>query len=147
MGLSTELLVGIRAKKYYIPSPIQEEAIPAILKNKNVLARAKNGTGKTASFLIPLIQKVDLKINHIQSLVIVPTRELAIQTSNACAELSQFTAVKSCALTGGTKKVDDVAHVKKVHILVTTTGRIHDFSCRNLIDLSHVSTICIDEVS
>jgi ATP-dependent RNA helicase DDX6/DHH1 len=63
---------------YEVPSPIQEEAIPAILAGKNVIAKAKNGTGKTAAYSIPLIEKVNADLNKIQALVLVPSRELAM---------------------------------------------------------------------
>ncbi|KAF0987541.1 hypothetical protein HZS_6174 [Henneguya salminicola] len=85
MGLSTELLVGIRAKKFYIPSPIQEEAIPIILKNCDVLARAKNGTGKTATFLIPIIQRIDQKKSNIQSSLLVNMRHYYCSNTRACS--------------------------------------------------------------
>lgn len=71
--------MGIFEMGYEKPSPIQEEAIPIILQGRNVLARAKNGTGKTAAFSIPILQQLDTSKKHIQALVMVPTRELALQ--------------------------------------------------------------------
>src|SRR3954466_6715732 len=85
--LKRELLMGIYEKGYEKPSPIQEEAIPAALAGRDILARAKNGTGKTASFLIPALEKTDTTKNYIQALILVPTRELALQTSQVCKEL------------------------------------------------------------
>jgi len=69
---------GIYEMGFEFPSPIQEEAIPQILEGKNVIAKAKNGTGKTAAFCIPLVEKIDTKLNAIQALVLVPNRELAM---------------------------------------------------------------------
>eukprot|EP01042_Synura_sphagnicola_P033963 gene33963-43571_t len=87
--LKRELLMGIFEKGFEKPSPIQEEAIPVILAGRDVLARAKNGTGKTAAFIIPCIEKVDVSINKIQVLMLVPTRELAFQTSAIFKEISK----------------------------------------------------------
>lgn len=77
-GLSQDLQLGIYEKGYEKPSPIQEESIPVALAGKNLIARAKNGTGKTASYSIPIIERVDTSKNIIQALVLVPTRELAM---------------------------------------------------------------------
>jgi len=75
MCLRKEVLMGILSKGFDMPSPIQEEAIPMILANKNIVARAKNGTGKTGSFVIPVLNMIDEKLPKIQSVVLVPTRE------------------------------------------------------------------------
>ena len=83
-------------------SPIQEEAIPLALDGKNIIARAKNGTGKTAAYSIPLIERVDSSSNKIQALVLVPTRELAIQTSYVIKELSKHKKIECMVSTGGT---------------------------------------------
>merc|ERR1719334_2777126 len=80
--LKRELLMGIFEKGYEKPSPIQEDSIPVALAGKSVLARAKNGTGKTGAFCIPLLDQVNTSKNEIQGLILVPTRELALQTSS-----------------------------------------------------------------
>lgn len=100
--LKRELLMGIFEKGFEKPSPIQEEAIPIILAGRNVLARAKNGTGKTAAFIIPCLEKVDPSLNHIQVLLLVPTRELALQTSAIVKEIGKHMAVQTMVTTGGT---------------------------------------------
>ena len=82
---ASELLMGIYEKGFEAPSPIQEESIPIALTGRDILARAKNGTGKTAAFCIPLLERIDTAKNQIQALVLVPTRELALQTSQASA--------------------------------------------------------------
>lgn len=79
--LKRELLMGIFEAGFERPSPIQEEAIPIALTNRDILARAKNGTGKTAAFVIPTLEKINNKTNKIQALLLVPTRELALQTA------------------------------------------------------------------
>ena len=85
--LKRDLLKGIYEMGFERPSPIQEEAIPVALAGRNVLARAKNGTGKTGAFVIPVLEKTDPSLTTIQSLILVPTRELALQTVRARAKL------------------------------------------------------------
>ena len=93
------LLKGIFEKGYENPSPVQEEVIPVALQKKDIIARAKNGTGKTASFVIPILQLIntnpkDKKIlNSIQALILVPTRELALQTSFTVKEIGKYVNV------------------------------------------------------
>ncbi|MES1921706.1 DExD/H-box ATP-dependent RNA helicase dhh1 [Bonamia ostreae] len=89
-GLKRNLLKGIYSAEYLFPSPIQQEAIPAILSKQNILARAKNGTGKTAAYAIPAIHLVDPHNSAPQVLVIVPSRELALQTSSVFEKLANF---------------------------------------------------------
>ena len=79
--LKRELLMGIFEKGWEAPSPIQEESIPIALGGRDILARAKNGTGKTGAFVIPTLEKINTKLSAIQALLLVPTRELALQTS------------------------------------------------------------------
>jgi len=87
--LKRELLMGIFEKGFEKPSPIQEEAIPLALVGKDILARAKNGTGKTGAFLIPTLEKLSNTIPKVQALILVPTRELALQTAQIAKELSK----------------------------------------------------------
>uniref|UniRef100_A0A8B9K0G5 RNA helicase n=1 Tax=Astyanax mexicanus TaxID=7994 RepID=A0A8B9K0G5_ASTMX len=84
--LKRELLMGIFEMGWEKPSPIQEESIPIALSGRDILARAKNGTGKSGAYLIPLLERIDLKKDCIQALVIVPTRELALQVSQICIQ-------------------------------------------------------------
>jgi ATP-dependent RNA helicase DDX6/DHH1 len=107
-GLSKELQLGIYEKGYENPSPIQEESIPLALANKNIIARAKNGTGKTASYAIPMIQKVDPTIDSIQGLVLVPTRELALQTAHVIKEISKHKNIIVMVSTGGNPVKEDI---------------------------------------
>lgn len=92
---------------YEVPSPIQEEAIPAILAGKNVIAKAKNGTGKTAAYSIPLIEKVNADLNKIQALVLVPSRELAMQTSLVIKNLSKHKKLECVVVMGGNNLRED----------------------------------------
>ena len=93
-GLKIDLLKGIFEKGFEMPSPIQEEAIPIALAGRNVLARAKNGTGKTGAFLIPLLNVIKTSSNNVQAIVLVPSRELALQVSAICKELGKYLGVQ-----------------------------------------------------
>lgn len=144
--LKRELLMGIFEKGFEKPSPIQEESIPVALAGRDILARAKNGTGKTASFLIPLLEKTDTSQKFIQSLILVPTRELALQTSQVCKELGKHLNVEVMVTTGGTSLKDDIMRLyNPVHILVATPGRILDLANKRVCDLSHCKMVALDE--
>ena len=92
-NLKRELLMGIFEAGFEKPSPIQEESIPMALAGRDILARAKNGTGKTASFVIPTLQMVKPKLNKTQALILVPTRELALQTSQVVRTLGKHLGI------------------------------------------------------
>jgi len=144
--LKRELLMGIYEKGFEKPSPIQEEAIPIALAGSDILARAKNGTGKTASFLIPALEKTDTSKNHIQVLILVPTRELALQTSQVAKELGKHMNVQVMVSTGGTSLKDDIMRLyNTVHILVATPGRVLDLANKGVCDLQHCNTVILDE--
>ena len=128
------------------PSPIQEEAIPIALTGRDILARAKNGTGKTAAFIIPTLERVNPKHPKIQALLLVPTRELALQTSQVCKTLGKHTGVNVMVTTGGTTLRDDIMRLSEsVHILVGTPGRILDLAGKGIADLSECATFVMDE--
>eukprot|EP01133_Synstelium_polycarpum_P005280 gene5280-6118_t len=146
LHLKRELLRGIFEKGYVKPSPIQEKAIPIALTGKDIMARAKNGTGKTASFLIPALEKTDPTKDHVQVLILVPTRELALQTSQVCKELGKYMNVKVMASTGGTSLKDDIMRLyEPVHILVATPGRVLDLAQKSVANLSNCHTMIMDE--
>lgn len=145
--LKRELLMGIYEKGYEQPSPIQEEAIPVALARKDILARAKNGTGKTASFLIPALELVRPENNCIQALILVPTRELALQTSQVCKELGKYIkGLEVMATTGGTSLRDDIIRLEQnISIVVATPGRILDLAERGLAKMGKCDYIVMDE--
>ncbi|KAF8872148.1 P-loop containing nucleoside triphosphate hydrolase protein [Mucidula mucida] len=156
MPLRRELLMGIYEAGFEKPSPIQEEAIPIALKGRDVLARAKNGTGKTAAFVIPALEQVVVegpadveagKVHGIQALLLVPTRELALQTSQVCKTLSKHMgSLNVMVTTGGTTLKDDILRLSQpVHVLVGTPGRILDLAGKGVADLSKVKVFVMDE--
>ncbi|KAJ8516399.1 hypothetical protein ONZ45_g6283 [Pleurotus djamor] len=146
MFLRRELLMGIFEAGFERPSPIQEEAIPMALTHRDILARAKNGTGKTAAFVIPSLQQVDVNKSKIQALLLVPTRELALQTSQVCKILGKHMGVQVMVTTGGTTLKDDILRLSEtVHVLVGTPGRILDLAGKNVADLSECPVFVMDE--
>lgn len=144
--LKRELLMGIFEKGYEEPSPIQEESIPIALAGRDILARAKNGTGKTGAYLIPLLEKINTELTHIQSIVIVPTRELALQTSQLCIELSKHMKARVMVTTGGTSLRDDIMRLDEtVHVIVATPGRLLDLIEKSIADVSQCQILVLDE--
>lgn len=144
--LKRELLMGIYEKGFEKPSPIQEESIPISLTGRDILARAKNGTGKTAAYCIPVLEKVDVKLDQIQALILVPTRELALQTSQVCKELGKHMGVQVMVTTGGTSLRDDIMRLyNTVHIVVATPGRILDLSNKGVAKLNGCHSFVMDE--
>ncbi|CUM63917.1 uncharacterized protein PRCAT00001505001 [Priceomyces carsonii] len=145
-NLKRELLMGIFEAGFEKPSPIQEESIPMALTGRDILARAKNGTGKTASFVIPSLQQIKPKINKIQALILVPTRELALQTSQVVRTLGKHLGIQCMVTTGGTSLRDDIMRLNEpVHVLVGTPGRILDLASRKVADLSECPMFVMDE--
>ncbi len=167
MHLKRTLMMGLHEKGFEKPSPIQELSIPIQLGGHDVLARAKNGTGKTASFLVPMLDKLDPALPSIQALVLVPTRELALQTSQVkraaniyityivfnlvfsqvTKELGKHLAgLQVMVSTGGTALRDDILRLYNVvHVLVGTPGRILDLADKGVAILKDCKIIIMDE--
>lgn len=144
--LKRELLMGIFEAGFERPSPIQEESIPIALTGRDILARAKNGTGKTAAFVIPVLEKVNTQKKGIQSLILVPTRELALQTSQVIKSIGKHLNVQVMVTTGGTALRDDIIRLSQpVHILVATPGRVLDLAGKGVCDLKEATILVMDE--
>lgn len=144
--IKRELLMGIFEAGFEKPSPIQEETIPVALTGRDMLARAKNGTGKTAAFVIPALERVNPKSTKTQALILVPTRELALQTSQVCKSLGKHLGINVMVTTGGTGLKDDIIRLNEpVHILVGTPGRILDLAGKTVADFSECPTFIMDE--
>lgn len=144
--ISRELMMGIFEAGFENPSPIQEETIPVALTGRDILARAKNGTGKTAAFVIPTLERINAKSTKIQALLLVPTRELALQTSQVCKSLGKHLGINVMVTTGGTGLKDDIIRLSEaVHIIVGTPGRILDLASKGIADLSECPTFVMDE--
>lgn len=144
--LKRDLLMGIFEKGWEKPSPIQEASIPVALSGRDILARAKNGTGKTGAYSIPLLEQIDPTHSHIQALVIVPTRELALQTSHICNELAKHLGVKVMVTTGGTNLKDDIMRIYEVvHAVIATPGRILDLMEKKVAVMDKCRMLVLDE--
>lgn len=144
--LKRELLMGIFEKGWEKPSPIQEASIPIAQTGRDILARAKNGTGKTGAYTIPIIDQIDTSKDYIQGMIIVPTRELALQTSQIAIELSKHMGVKVMVTTGGTNLKEDIMRIyEKVQLIVATPGRILDLMEKEVVDVKNCKILCVDE--
>lgn len=144
--LKRELLMGIFEKGWEAPSPIQEASIPIALTGRDILARAKNGTGKTGAYVIPILERIDTSKDKIQALIIVPTRELALQTSQICIEVSKHMGCKVMATTGGTNLKEDIMRLQQqVHVVIATPGRILDLMKKGLAVMDNCGMLVMDE--
>ena len=144
--LKRDLLKGIYEKGWSTPSPVQESSIPMALSGRDILARAKNGTGKTGAYLVPILEHIDPSLNKLQALILVPTRELALQTSQIATDVSKYLDIRVMVTTGGTNLADDIARLDgAVHCLVATPGRILDFINRSILKLDKCKTLVLDE--
>ena len=145
-NLDKNIIKSLKNIKYEIPSKVQSKVIPQLLNNKDIIVKSKTGSGKTASFAIPLCEKVDINNNSVQGLIIAPTRELALQIKEEVQNIGRIKKVRCSAIFGKQPLKEQVAELKqRVHIVVATPGRIIDHIGRGTIDLSNVKFFIIDE--
>lgn len=146
LGLKGMLLQRIREVGYEFPSPVQVRSIPYTLKGRNLLVRSKNGTGKTASYVIPMLNTIDPSEASIQGIILVPIRELALQISRSIKKMSEGLGVVSAPVVGGTSMQDDIIRVSNgVHMMVGTPGRIVDLVEKKVGTLSKRMILVFDE--
>ncbi|WP_372621536.1 DEAD/DEAH box helicase [Alteromonas stellipolaris] len=150
LGLCTELLNTVAEKGYTSASPIQQEAIPAILSKQDLIAIAQTGTGKTASFSLPILQllvdKPRLETKGIRALIIAPTRELAAQVAQNVEQYSQNLNIRSTAVFGGVRiEPQKYALAQGVDILIATPGRLLDLYEQGDINFDHLEILVLDE--
>jgi ATP-dependent RNA helicase RhlE len=145
LGLQPALERVCESLGYKEPTPIQQKAIPVVLENSDVIACAETGTGKTAAFLLPLIQNIiENKIVGLSVLVLAPTRELAIQTETACRELAPK-RIKCIALIGGAGYKRQSEGLRNANVVIATPGRLMDFMERGEVDFKLLKTLVLDE--
>ena len=145
-NLDKKIIKALNNLRYEEPSKVQEEVIPRLLSEKDLIVKSKTGSGKTASFAIPLVQKVDINNNSVQGLIIAPTRELALQIKEEIQSIGRIKKVRCSAIFGKQPLKDQIAELKqRVHIVVATPGRIIDHIGRGTIDLSNIKYFIIDE--
>lgn len=151
LGLGPELLSAIQRAKYESPYPIQIETIPALLQKKDVVGMAPTGSGKTAAFILPILQqllsKEAPKDRFVLVLVLVPTRELAMQATEVAENFSRFLPrkIKSFAIFGGVSINPQMMKLAGAEILIATPGRLIDLMGRNAVSISQIRTLVIDE--
>ncbi len=143
-GISPEILSTLSKLGYTTPTPIQHQAIPAATEGKDVIGIAQTGTGKTLSFAIPMIQSIQK--NGGNGLVVLPTRELAMQVDEACRKLGQSLGIRTAILIGGASmNLQRDMIRRKPHIVIATPGRLIDHLERKTITLSGVTVLVLDE--
>ena len=150
LGLIPSLLKAVKEKGYDVPSPIQEKAIPLILKGRDILASAQTGTGKTAGFTLPLLQRLSSNPSNgkrnIRALILTPTRELAAQIYENVLEYSTHLNIRSTVIFGGVNQRPQVATLRQgVDVLIATPGRLLDLVNQKVLFLSSVNILVLDE--
>ena len=145
LPISHQLKKNIASKKYTSPTPIQDEAIPVILAGRDIIGIANTGTGKTAAFLIPLIEKIS-KNRFEKVLIITPTRELALQINDELYQFARGLSIKSVLCIGGTNAlVQRQKLAQNVHFVIGTPGRIRDLIGQRCLNLSQFGIVVLDE--
>lgn len=147
LGLDDQLMQAVERSGFEEATPIQAKTIPLVLSGLDVIGQAQTGTGKTAAFGLPLLQKIDYSERRIQTLIVSPTRELAIQTQEEIYKLGKEKLAKVQVVYGGANISRQIKQLKNYppHILVGTPGRLLDHLKRHTVDLSHVETLVLDE--
>lgn len=156
LGLNTEILKALQEQNFTNPTPIQQQAIPVVLSGKDLIASAQTGTGKTASFALPILQKlIELqtkpdetkKSKHpLYALILAPTRELAAQIGDNIRDYSRYLSIRSLVAFGGVSINPQMMKLRGgVDILVATPGRLLDLAQKNAVDLSTVKVLVLDE--
>ena len=146
-GLPDSLLEALKKCGYEQPSPIQAAAIPELMLGRDLLGQAQTGTGKTAAFALPLLARIDLEARHPQVLVLAPTRELAIQVSEAFQRYASCTpGLHVLPLYGGSDFRDQIHKLRRgVHVVVGTPGRVMDHMRQGTLNVSQLETLVLDE--
>nr|CAX76297.1 Eukaryotic initiation factor 4A [Schistosoma japonicum] len=146
LGLKSELLRGIYSYGYEKPSAIQQRAIKPSVEGRDVIAQAQSGTGKTATFAISILQRIDVSSNTCQALVLVPTRELARQIQTVVQRIGSYLNVRCHTCIGGTRMSEDVACLQQgQHVVVGTPGRVIDMMNRSILATSNIKIFVLDE--
>lgn len=144
--LDTRIVRAIREMGFEKLTPIQEQAIPYLLEGKDIIGQAQTGTGKTAAFGIPLLQKVNPDLRKLQAIVLCPTRELAVQAAEELRKLAKYMhGIKVLPVYGGQDISRQISGLRGVQIIVGTPGRVMDHMNRHTIKMTHVKLVVLDE--
>ena len=146
LGISNDIENILKKSGIKTPTPIQQESIIHILNNKDIIAEAQTGTGKTLAFLLPIFENISLNSNGIQALIISPTRELAIQITDEANKLSQAKDIGVLSMYGGKDIGSQMKKLKNnIRLIIATPGRLLDHLKRKTVNLSTLKTIVLDE--
>ncbi|EXJ13016.1 DEAD/DEAH box helicase [Nitrincola nitratireducens] len=147
LGLSTPILEALNDVGYETPSPIQEGSIPPLLEGRDLLGQAQTGTGKTAAFALPLLQRLDPSKTHPQLLILAPTRELALQVATACEKYSKhLNGIRTLSIYGGQGYDEQLRGLRRgAHVVIGTPGRVMDHIRRGTLALDKLQTLVLDE--
>uniref|UniRef100_A0A0K0EDR4 RNA helicase n=1 Tax=Strongyloides stercoralis TaxID=6248 RepID=A0A0K0EDR4_STRER len=147
MGLDKNVFKGLEKKGFKQPTPIQRKAIPTILDGRDVVAMSRTGSGKTAAFVVPILQKLKMRNpTGIRAVLVSPTRELAIQTFNVVKELGKFTGLRAACIVGGESLQENFAIIHQTpDILIATPGRLAHVAVEMELKLDFVQIVVFDE--
>jgi len=150
IGLNDQVLQGVLAVGYTTPTPIQSQAIPAAISGRDIIGCAQTGTGKTAAFVLPILNKLSHSApsnkKAVKALILTPTRELAVQIDKCISDYGRFMNVRTSAIYGGVSMQKQLNAIKRgIDIVVSTPGRLIDHLCHNSIDLRNVEFLVVDE--
>ena len=147
LNIDERILRAVEDMGFEEASPIQANAIPAVLEGRDVVGQAQSGTGKTAAYSIPMLQKIDPDLKKVQAIVLCPTRELAVQVSEEIRKLAKYMSdIKVLPVYGGQEIVKQIKSLKAgVQIVVGTPGRVMDHMRRKTVKFDHVSMVILDE--
>lgn len=146
IGINSEIENALKKNGITDPTPIQKQAIPALLDGRDVIAQAQTGTGKTLAFLLPILEKIDPNKKAIQALIITPTRELAIQITSEAKKLANVKDINLLSVYGGQDVENQIRKLKNgVHLVVGTPGRIIDHLKRETISFGKLDMLVLDE--
>ncbi|MBL4832026.1 MAG: DEAD/DEAH box helicase, partial [Aliivibrio sp.] len=150
LGLIAPLLKAVALQGYKTPSPIQEKAIPAVLDGRDIMAAAQTGTGKTAGFTLPLLQRLStgpkVRANQVRALILTPTRELAAQVAENVATYNKFLPMSSAVVFGGVKINPQMMRMRQgADVLVATPGRLLDLMNQRAVRLDQLEILVMDE--
>jgi len=146
LQLSADTLASLDAKGYLTPTPVQQEAIPLALAGKDLVVQSRTGTGKTAAFAVPMVEKIDASRPVVQAVALAPTRELAIQVAQEVAEIGRGRGVKVETVYGGDSMERQLVGIRAgAQVIVGTPGRVLDHLRRRTLDFSSVRYLVLDE--
>jgi ATP-dependent RNA helicase DeaD len=146
LDISPEVKRGLADRGFKEMFPIQEQAIPRMLEGGNIIGQAKTGTGKTAAFGVPMIEKMDWDAGEVQGLILAPTRELAVQIADDLSSYGKYTPLRVLTVYGGVSIERQINELRRgVHIVVGTPGRLMDHMRRGTLELRKIKALVLDE--